>query len=44
MDGKKWDEGPVPVNEFIEDMESALLELIEAGFQAAIPNADPPGL
>ena len=30
---------PVPVNEFIEDMESALLELIEAGFQAAIPNA-----
>ena len=32
---------PVPVNEFIEDMESGLLELIEAGFQAAIPNAEP---
>lgn len=32
---------PVPVNEYIEDIESALLELIEAGFQAAVPHAEP---
>jgi hypothetical protein len=32
---------PVPVDEYIEDIESALLELIEAGFQAAVPHAEP---
>jgi len=31
----------VPVDEYIGDIESALLELIEAGFQAAVPNAEP---
>ena len=29
------------MNEFIEDIESALLELIEAGFRAAVPHAEP---
>lgn len=32
---------PVPVDEYIEDIESALLELIEADFQAAVPYAEP---
>ena len=32
---------PVAVNEYIQDIESALLELIEAAFQAAVPHTDP---
>jgi hypothetical protein len=32
---------PIPVNEFIEDIESALLELIEAGFRGSVPHAEP---
>lgn len=37
MNGKRV---PIPVNEFIEDVEGALLELIDAGFQAAVPHAE----
>jgi hypothetical protein len=32
---------PIPVNDFIQDIESAMLELIEAGFQGAVPHAEP---
>ncbi len=28
-------------DEFIQDIESALLELIEAGFREAVPHAEP---
>jgi hypothetical protein len=32
---------PVPVNEFIDDIESALIEVIENAFQTAVPHAEP---
>jgi hypothetical protein len=37
-DGKRES---IPVNDFIEDIESALLELIEAGFRDVVPHAEP---
>src|SRR5260370_27092850 len=39
--GKNEKGGPIPADKFIGDIESALLELVEAGFREAVPHAEP---
>jgi hypothetical protein len=40
---RKEERVPIPADEFIQDVETALLELIEAGFRDAVPHAEPHG-
>ena len=41
LDGKGWKKDPILANEFIQEIERALLELIKAGFRGAVPHAEP---